>query len=164
MKKVLIAVDGKKDFKKILSLFQDLTWAPEKIILLHVEQLEDNPMMTAKLGDAGTSTSKGPQKGTKHKEKPDQDPDSLLCHCRKALENGGLKNIESLIKEGQPSKEILKTAKDENVDLIILNCSEKTPPQRLATGCASKEVEETAKMPVFITKGNGCGQHAPIWN
>lgn len=164
MKKVLIAVDVKKDLKKILSLFQDLTWAPEKILLLHVEQLEDNPMMTAKLGDAGTSTSKEPQKGTEHKEKPDRNSDSLLCYCRKALENSGLKNIEPLIKEGHPSEEILKTAKDENVDLIILNCSGKTRLQRLATGCASKEVEETAKMPVLITKGDGCGEHAHIWN
>ena len=164
MKKVLIAVDGKKDLKKILSLFQDLVWAPENIILLHVEQLEGNSMMTAMFGDAGMSTLKESQKGTEPKEKLDQDADSILNYCEKALENNGLKNIKTMIKGGHPADEILKTAKDENVDLIILNCSGKTRIQRIAAGCPTKEVENKARMPVFITKIDGCGEHAHILN
>ena len=163
MKKVLIAVDSKKNSKEILSLFQNLIWAPENIILLHVQQLEGNAMMTAMLGDAEMSTLKESLKGTEHKAKLDQNADSLLNYYKKELENSGLKNIRTVIREGHHSDEILKAAEEENVDLIVLNCSGKTRLQRLVTGCASREVEKNAKMPVLITKGDGCGEHAQNW-
>lgn len=163
MKKVLIAVDGKKNSKEILSLFQNLIWAPENIILLHVEQLEGNSMMTAMLGEAEMSTLKESLKGTEHKAKLDQNADSILNYYKTELENSGLKNIRTVIREGHHSDEILKTAEEENVDLIVLNCSGKTRLQRLVTGCASREVEKNAKMPVLITKGDGCGEHAQNW-
>jgi nucleotide-binding universal stress UspA family protein len=163
LKKVLIAVDGKKNSKEILSLFQNLIWAPENIILLHVEQLEGNSMMTAMLGEAEMSTLKESLKGTEHKAKLDQNADSILNYYKTELENSGLKNIRTVIREGHHSDEILKTAEEENVDLIVLNCSGKTRLQRLVTGCASREVEKNAKMPVLITKGDGCGEHAQNW-
>ena len=163
MKKILIAVDGVKDSKEILSLFQNLMWAPENIILLHVEQLEGNAMMTAMLGDAEMSTLKESLKGTEYKEKLDQNADSILNYYKRELENSGVKNIRTVIREGHHSDEILKAAEEENVDLIILNCSGKTRLQRLVTGCASREVEKNAKMPVLITKGDGCGEHAQNW-
>ena len=164
MKKILIAVDGIKDSKEILSLFQNLIWAPENIILLHVEQLEGNAMMTAMLGDAEISTLKESLKGTEHKEKLDRKAEKILDYYRKELENGGLNNIKTLIKEGHHSDEILKTAEEEKVDLIVMNCSGKTRLHRLVTGCASSEVEKCAKVPVLITKGDGCGKHAQAWD
>ena len=121
MKKVLIAVDSKKNSKEILSLFQNLIWAPENIILLHVEQLEGNAMMTAMLGEAEMSTLKESMKGTEHKEKLDQKADSILNYYKMELENSGLKNIRTVIREGHHSDEILKAAEEENVDLIVLN-------------------------------------------
>ena len=164
MKKILIAVDGIKDSKEILSLFQNLIWAPENIILLHVEQLEGNVMMTAMLGDAEMATLKESLKGTEHKEKLDRKAEKILDYYRKELENGGLNNIKTLIKEGHHSDEILKTAEEEKVDLIVMNCSGKTRLHRLVTGCASSEVEKCAKVPVLITKGDGCGKHAQAWD
>ena len=163
MKKVLIAVDSKKNSKEILSLFQNLIWAPENVILLHVEQLEGNSMMTAMLGDAEMSTLKESLKGTDHKAKLDRNANNVLNYYKSELESSGLKNIRTVIREGHHSDEILKEAEEENVDLIVLNCSGKTRLQRLVTGCASKEVEKNAKMPVLITKGDGCGEHAENW-
>jgi len=163
LKKVLIAVDSKKNSKEILSLFQNLIWAPENVILLHVEQLEGNSMMTAMLGDAEMSTLKESMKGTDHKAKLDRNANNILNYYKSELENSGMKNIRTVIREGHHSDEILKTAEEENVDLIVLNCSGKTRLQRLVTGCASREVEKNAKMPVLITKGDGCGEHAPNW-
>lgn len=164
MKKIMIAVDGIKDSKAILSLFEHLLWTPENIILLHVEQLEGNAMMTAMLGASEMSTLKESLKGTEHKEKLDGKAEKILDYYTKELKNGGLKNIRSVIKEGHHSEEILKAAEEENVDLIVMNCSGKTRLHRLVTGCASSEVEECAKVPVLITKGDGCGKHAHNWN
>lgn len=164
MKKILIAVGGNEDSNGILSLFRDLVSLPENIILIHVQQLEGNSLMTAMLSDAEMATLKDSLKDTEHKEKLDKKSADVLSHYRKSLEKGGLINVTTVVREGHPSEEILKVSEEENVDMIIMGCSGKSRLQRLVTGCASRDVEKNAKMPVLITKGNGCGEHAHFWN
>jgi nucleotide-binding universal stress UspA family protein len=162
MKKVLVAVDNPNDSKGILSLFRELVSTPEEVILLHVEQLEGNTLMTAMLGDAEISTLKEAMKDTERKEALDKNADKVLTYCKKKLENSGLGNVRVMVREGNPSEEILRVADEEGVELIIVGCSEKSRFQRYLTGCASREVEKNAKVPVMIAKGNGCGRHADI--
>ncbi len=164
MKKVLVAVDSPKGSKEILSLFRDLVASPEDVILLHVEQLEGNSLITAMLSDSEISTLKDSLKGTEHKELLDMKAEKVLAHYKKELENEGLSGVRSLIREGNPSEEILKAASEEGVDLIVVGCSGKSRFRRYLTGCASSEVEKNAKVPVLIAKGNGCGKHANVWN
>ncbi len=164
MKKVLIAVDSPGSSKGLLSLFRDLVSLPESVVLLHVEQLEGNPMMTAMLSDSEIATLKESLKGTEFKEGLDKKAEQLLAFYKKELETRGISNIKTIIREGHPSEEILKAASEEKVDLIVVGCSGKSRIHRLVTGCASKEVEKNAKVPVLITKGNGCGDHAHLWN
>lgn len=164
MKKILVAVDSTNNSGGIFSLFNNLIWSPESIILLHVEQLEGNSMMTAMLGDAEMKTLKESIKDTEHKEVLDKKADKVLSFYKKKLENGGLTNVKTLVKEGHPSEEILKAANEEKVDLIIVGCSGKSRFRRLVTGCASKEIEKNSKVPVLITKGNGCGRHEHLWS
>lgn len=164
MKKVLVAVDNVRNSKGTLALFKDLVSSPESVILLHVEQLEGNSMMTAMLSDSEMSTLKEAIKGTEHKEKLDMKAEKLLKYYRKEMEDSGLTNIRTVIREGHPSEEILKFAEEEAVDLIIVGCSGKSRMQRFVTGCASRDVEKKAKVPVLITKGDGCGAHSHIWD
>jgi nucleotide-binding universal stress UspA family protein len=163
VKKILIAVDNKKNSKELLSTFSDIVSTPESIILLHVEQLEGNSMMTAMLGDAEMTTLKESLKGTEYKETLDRKAEALLTYYKKELEHSGLSNIKTIIKEGHPSEEILKTADEEKVDFIIVGCSGKTNFHKFVSGCTSRDVEKNAKVPVLITKGNGCGEHAHLW-
>jgi len=164
MKKILVAVDGRKNSAGIMELFQKMVWAPEQVVLVHVEQLEGNSMMTAMLGEAELATLKESIKGTEHKDALDEKAEKILSHYKKELSNGGLTDIKTVIREGNPSDEILKVAAEEKADLIIVGCSGKTRLQRLVSGCASREVERNAKVPVLIAKGNGCGEHAHIWS
>jgi nucleotide-binding universal stress UspA family protein len=164
MNKVLIAVDGTKGSKGILSLFRELVSSPEQVVLLHVQQLEGNSLMTAMLGDAEMSTLKESMKGTEHKEALDQKTEKILSHYRKELGDSGLTDVKTVVREGNPSDEILKVAEEEGVDLIMVGCSGKSRIHRLVTGCASRHVERNAKVPVLIAKGNGCGEHGRIWN
>ncbi len=69
-----------------------------------------------------------------------------------------------MVKDGHPSDEILKVAEEEKVDLIIVGCGGKTRLQRMVTGCASRDVERCSKVPVIITKADGCGEHTHLWN
>lgn len=164
MNKVLIAVDGTRNSKGILSLFRELVSSPEQVVLLHVQQLEGNAMMTAMLGDAEMSTLKESLRGTEHKEALDQKAETILSHFKKELGTGGLTNVKIVVREGHPSDEILKVADEEGVDLIMVGCSGKSRIQRFVTGCASRHVEKNAKVPVLIAKGNGCGEHGRIWS
>ena len=164
MKTILIAVDGKKDSAGILSIFQRMVWTPKQIVLVHVEQLEGNSMMTAMLGEAELSTLKESLKGTEYKAALDEKAEKILTHYEKEFTTGGLTNIKTVIREGNPSEEILKVAEEEKADLIIVGCSGKTRMQRLVSGCASREVERKAKVPVLIAKGKGCGEHAHLWS
>ncbi len=164
MKKVLVAVDGPEGSKEILSLFGDLVSSPEEVILLHVEQLEGNTLMTAMLGDAEMATLKESLKDTAHKELLDGKAEKILSYYKKALENRGLARVRTVVREGHPSEEILDVARAESVDLIIVGCSGKSRFRRYLTGCASRDVEKNAKVPVLIAKGNGCGKHADIWS
>jgi nucleotide-binding universal stress UspA family protein len=75
-----------------------------------------------------------------------------------------LTNVRTIIREGHPSEEIIKVAEDEEADMIIVGCSGKSRMRRLVTGCVSRDVEKHAKVPVLITKGNGCGDHAHLWS
>ncbi len=164
MKKVLIAVDSTSGSKGILSLFHNLVWSPEDIILLHIEQLEGNSLMTAMLSDSEMSTLKEALKGTGHKEALDERAEKVLAYYKKELGNGVLTNITTVIREGHPADEILKVADEEGVDLIIVGCSGKSRFHRFVTGCTARDVEKNAKVPVLITKGNGCGDHAHLWS
>ncbi len=163
MKKILVAVDGKKDTAGVLSLFQRLVGAPDSVVLVHVQQLEGNAMMTAMLSDAEMATLKESLKDTEHKEKLDQKAEKILTYYKNEFENGGLTNIKTVVREGHPSEEILKVAEEEKVDLIIVGCGGKTRFQRLVSGCASRDIERSSKVPVLIAKGNGCGEHAHFW-
>jgi nucleotide-binding universal stress UspA family protein len=164
MKKVLVAVDSQEGSAEVLSLFRDLVASPESVILLHVEQLEGNSLMTGMLGDAEMSTLKESLKDTEHKEALDSKAEKVLTYYKKELENAGLTGVRTLVREGHPSEEILKVAGEEGADLIVVGCSGKSRFRRYLTGCASREVEKNAKVPVLITKGTGCGKHADLWS
>jgi len=164
MKKVLVAVDNPNDSKGILSLLCELVSTPEEVVLLHVEQLEGNSLMTAMLGDAEMSTLKETVKDTEHKEALDKNAEKVLTYCKNKLIHSGLTSVRTIMRAGDPSEEILKVAEDEGVELIIVGCSGKSRIRRYLTGCASREVEKNAKVPVLIAKGNGCGKHSDVWN
>lgn len=163
MKKILIAVDSTNNSRTILSVFNNLVRPPEKIILLHVEQLEGNSMMTSMLGDAEMSTLKDMLKETEHKGRLDARAEKILGFYKKELGNGGLLNIQTVIREGNPSEEILKVAEEEAADMIIVGCSGKSKLHKLITGCASREIEKSSKVPVLVAKDDGCGRHDHVW-
>ncbi|HXW68375.1 MAG TPA: universal stress protein [Dissulfurispiraceae bacterium] len=169
MKKVLIAVGGMKGSEGILESFHNFVSSADKVILLHVEQLEGNSSMTAMLGDAEMSTLRESLKGTEYKQALDRRAERILSYYKAELrldhatKSTNSMTIKTVIKEGHPEEEILKLADEEGVDLIIVGCSGKTRLQRMVNCCVSKQVEKHAKMHVLIAKGDGCGLHAHLW-
>lgn len=152
MKKVLIAVDDTRGSQSVLSVFHNLVRPPEEVLLVHVERLEGKSLMIDMLSESEISTLKESLKGTEYKEALDRKAEEVLSYYRKELEDGGLINVKSIIREGIPADEIIKVAETENVDLIIVGSNEKRGFDRLVAGCVSKDVERSSGVPVIIGK------------
>lgn len=59
-------------------------------------------------------------------------------------------NLITLIKEGKPAEVILKTADEEDVDLIIMGKSGKNGLEKLILGNTTERVVRGAKVPVHV--------------
>ncbi|MBI5205382.1 MAG: universal stress protein [Nitrospirae bacterium] len=152
MKKVLIAVDDTKGSKAVLATFQNLVQRPEEVILLHVERLLGRSLMINTLGEADLSILKEELKDTEYKKELDRKAEKILTYYKKELEESGIFNIKTLIKDGVPAEDILNVAAAEGVELIILGYSRKEGLNKLITGSVARDVEKNALVPVLTAK------------
>jgi nucleotide-binding universal stress UspA family protein len=152
MKKVIIAVDETEGSKAVLSVFRNMVRPPESVVLVHVQQLEGKSMMIDMLGDAEMSTLRESLQGTEYKDALDRKSEKILNFYRKELDNGGLVNVKTIVRDGVPSEEIMKVSQEEGADLIITGYNGKTLMQRLISGSVSKDIEKNAPVPVLVAK------------
>ncbi len=157
MEKILVAIDGTRSSKYVLSVFNNLVRPPEEVILLHVVRLEGSSLMVDMLGEAELSTLKESLRGTEYREKLNKKAEKILDYCRRKLEEGGLTSVRTIAGEGIPAEEILKVAKRENVELIILGCGESKGVNKFICGSVTRDVEKRAKVPVLIAR------RAAVW-
>lgn len=152
MKKILIAVDETKGSKAVLSTFYNAVQLPEEVVLLHVERLQGRSLMIDMLGDSEMSTLKESLKNSEHKHKLDQKAEKILSFYKNQLSDGGFHNVRTVIREGQPSDEILRVAEEEGVDLVILGHNGRKGLNRLIAGSVAKDVEKKATVPVLVSR------------
>jgi nucleotide-binding universal stress UspA family protein len=153
MKKVLIAVDDTKGSKNAFTFCLETCacMRPESILLLYVERFEGRSLMTEMLPDSELSTLRGVLEGSEYKKMLDKRAEQILGYYRKLLEDKGLPGIKTIKKMGSPAEEILKTAKKEGVDLIIIG-SRGTRVGHLFMGSVSREVANNTSVPVLVAK------------
>jgi nucleotide-binding universal stress UspA family protein len=107
------------------------------------------------LSESELKTLKESMQGTEHKEALDEKAEKVVSYYKKEIENGGPVRVKAVVRDGIPSDEILKVAQEEKVDLIIMGRDNKTGLRRLFAGCAAKEVERSANVPVLVAKTAG---------
>ena len=163
MEKILVAVDDTKGSKYVLSVFRNLVRPPEEVILLHVERLEGRSLMIDMLGEAELSTLREELKDTEHKQGLDRRAERVLDHCRRKLEESGLTSVKTIVKDGNPADEILKLARTENAELIILGCGGTRGINRFIAGNVARDVEKRAKVPVLFARGSAMGEETALW-
>ena len=153
MKKILIAVDDTKGSKLTIPAFSKLfpCVRPETVILLFVQPYEGRSLMTEMLGEAELSTLKEVLEGTEYKEATDRRAQTIIDFYRKALEENGVADIRTVAKVGHPAEEILNTAKEEGVEMIIIGSRGKRTTHRFM-GSVSREVANRAEIPVLLVK------------
>jgi nucleotide-binding universal stress UspA family protein len=153
MKKILIAVDDTKGTKNAFSFCENVcsSMRPEKVSLLYVEKFEGRSLMDEMLGEAEMVTLKEVLEGTEYQEALDKKAQSILDYYKKALEDKGVQGVKTIIKKGHPAEEILKTAKDEGVDMIIIGSRGKRATH-LFMGSVSREVANNSEVPVLLVR------------
>lgn len=153
MKKVLIAVDETKGSKAAVTSCVNTCKCiqPDTVLLIYVQKFEGRSLMDEMLGDAEMSTLRDVLEGTEYKEQLDKRAQAVLDFYRKALEENGVKGVRPMVREGHPAEEILRAAKEEGVDMIIIGSRGKRV-SHLFMGSVSREVADNAEVPVLIIK------------
>lgn len=153
MRKILIAVDDTKGSRHAFSMCSDVCscMRPETINLVYVEKFEGRSLMDEMLGDAEMSTLKEVLEGSEYQQALDQKAGTILDYYQKALENKGLTNVKTIVRKGHPAEEIIKTAKEEGCDMIIIGSRGKRT-SHLFMGSVSREVANNSEIPVLIVK------------
>lgn len=146
--KILIAVDGKESSKAVFSTYSHLLRQPDEVVLLHVQRLEGDSLMIDMLGEPELSTLKEALEGTEHKQALDDRAARIIDYYRSRLASGTT-IVRPVVRAGNPAAEILATAAEEKVDLVILGTSRKGRLDRLITGSVAREVEDQATVPVM---------------
>lgn len=159
MKKVLIAVDETEGSRAIAPAFRKMIRKPEIAILVHVQRLEGDSLIIDMLGEPEMSTLRESLKGTEHKEALDRRAENILDFYRREIESDGVR-VQTVTRDGPPSEEILKLAREERVDLIITGSSCKNIIQRLIKGSVSRDIEKRAPVPVLVAKNGKCSEQS----
>ena len=107
--------------------------------------------MDEMLGDAEMSTLKEMLKSTEYQKALGKKAEKVISYHRKILEEKGIKGIKTIVKEGHPADEILKTAKEENAEMIIIG-SRGHRMHTLLMGSVSREVANGSEIPVLLIR------------
>lgn len=107
--------------------------------------------MTEMLPVSELSTLREVLEGTEYKKALDKRAAEILGFYRKGLEARNIQGIKTVVKMGNPAEEILKTAKEEGAELIILGSRGKRVGH-LFMGSVSREVANNATVPVLLVK------------
>ncbi|MBC8414689.1 universal stress protein [bacterium] len=153
MKKVLLALDGSKGSKAAIDCFVELLSCAklDEVLLMYVERYAGSSFMDDMVTDAEMTTLNEVLTGTEYKEALDKRAASIIEAHKVILEGKGVKTIKTVIKSGHPAEEILKTAKDENADMIFIG-SKGNRHHSVIMGSVSREIVNRSDIPVFIAK------------
>jgi len=163
MGKVLIAVDGTKASKAVLTTFHNSVQQQEEVVLLHVEGLGGRTMMIDMLGETELSALRDAVNGTEYKETRDRKAGKILDYYATALRDAGQVAIKPVIRTGVPADEILKVADEEGVELIIVGCSGRKGFDRIIAGSVGREVGKHARVPVLVAKRANICEEPYTW-
>lgn len=131
MTTVLMAVDGTAGAQTARSLYRTMVREPERVILVQVRR------------PSGVARNVGAEDAW-------SDPSSV-----REGERMGSASVTTMVRDGDPSDEVLKVAREENVDLIIMGLARAKGLRRLMSRCAVREVERHALVPVLVGGATG---------
>jgi nucleotide-binding universal stress UspA family protein len=159
MNKILVAVDDTKGslqvvetLKNLLGGCSDCSCMPGTILLLYVQKPEGRSVMSDLLLSASEmETLKESLQGTEYQAQLDQKAEVVLNYFKDLLEKQNFSGIKPLAIQGHPAEEILKVAREEEAEMIVMGSRGKRL-HNLWMGSISREVANNAEMAVLIAR------------
>ena len=153
MKKILLPVDnsqgaraGAQSCIRLFGASPDLS-----VLLLHVLQPGGKSLLHDRISDPELSTLKRQLEGSEKMLEFERAAQKILAAHKKFLEKNRVSQITTLMRFGHVADEIIKAAKQQKVDLIVLGSS-RTLLQKLLMGDIVREVTAKSKVPVLIAR------------
>lgn len=154
MRRVLVALDAAKGSAGCIDACVRLFSAapPETVILLHVQQLGGGPtLMHDRMSDAEIETLREELGRTEAFQQLEAKSHALLEAHRKKLERRGIRGTRMIVRTGHVAEEILKAAKKERAELIIIG-NTRGRIAKLVMGDVVKAVTSRAEVPVLLAR------------
>ena len=161
-KKIMILTDGSKDAEyaaqfgmSIAKRYNSEVYActivdtQQKIIQRHVTTYEDvghGKILGETMGYSEAIINRLRQRLM-------DDAAKLAENVRKIADEKGIK-AEIIVKDGKPATEILKIARDKQIDLLVLGSTGKGSISKMMVGSISEKVASTAKCSVLVVKSS----------
>ena len=79
-------------------------------------------------------------------------------HSIISVENNKGMSIKELVREGIPSEIVLKTIKEEDIDLVILRSHEEGRLERMLVGGTNDEIIRAMPCSIFLVKQETCDE------
>ena len=142
---IMVALDGSSHSNKALRTAVDLAKrCNAKLVLFHV--LQQTPMrasyasmVAAKAREAYANIAR-------------EHADDILKSAVKMAKAEGLKDIEQVVREGDPAKAVVKRAKKLGVDLLVVGTRGLTGIKGITLGSVAHKVTAAAHCPVLVVK------------
>ncbi len=152
MKKILLAVDDTKGSRHAFSMSSEIcsSMQPDKVMLVYVEKFEGRSLIDEMLGEAELSTLREALQGSEYQAALDRKAGTILDYYQKALESRGIE-AKTIVRKGHPAEEIVKAAKEEGCEMIIIGSRGKRT-SHVFMGSVSREVANSSEIPVLIVK------------
>jgi nucleotide-binding universal stress UspA family protein len=154
MRKVLLALDAAKGSVGCVDACIRLFSAapPKSVILLHVQQLGGGPtLMHDRMSDAEIETLREELGRTEAFQQLEARSLAVLETHRRKLARRGISGTKMIVRTGHVAEEILKTAKSERAELIIIG-NTRSAIAKLVMGDVVKAVTNRAEVPVLLTR------------
>ena len=145
-KKILYPTDFSEDAKKALEYVKKLKMAgTEDVVILHVMESSHIEAMTTSCEWMEGDTEKCIEK---MEERLKKEAKNKLNEIAKELSV----NTKTVLKIGKPFMEILKTAEEEKVSLIVMGSHGMGKIEELLIGSVTENVIRHTKVPVLVVK------------
>lgn len=154
MRNVLLALDAAKGSAGCVDACIRLFAAapPKGVILLHVQQLGGGPtFMHDRMGDTEIETLREELGRSEAYQQLEAKSRKLLETHQRKLARRKIRGTKLIIRTGHVAEEILKTARDERAELIIIG-NTRGAIAKLVMGDVVKAVTNRAEVPVLLVR------------
>lgn len=154
MRKILLALDAAKGSDTCIRVCARIFAAapPRSVVLLHVQQPGGGPtVMHDRMSDTEIETLKEELGRTEALEQLQRKARALLESHGKKLQRRGIRATKLIVRTGHVAEEILKAAKEERAELIVLG-NTRGPVARLMMGDIVKAIVHGAEVPVLLAR------------